>query len=117
VGRAEAPLKVNAVSGDVSIREALASVSANSVSGDQDVEIGGGESVSLQSVSGDLSLSVRRGLSVWLDVVSVSGDTSCALEFGDGPPAGGGPVVELRLKSVSGDIEITRAAATAEPAR
>ena len=115
VERAEAAVRVNVISGDVTVREALAAVSVNSVSGDQQVELGGGGSVSLQSVSGDVDVSVRRGINVWMDVRTISGDTTSELELGDEPPGDDAPMLELRLKSVSGDVTIRRAAAFAEP--
>jgi hypothetical protein len=39
----------------------------------------------------------------------MSGDTSSELELGDAPSEGDGPLVELKAKTMSGDIEIRRA--------
>jgi hypothetical protein len=114
IERAEESVRVNVISGDVAIREAVAAVSVNSVSGDQIAEIGGGGSVSLQSVSGDIDVSVRRGINVFMDVRTISGDTHSELELGEEPPPDDAPMVELRLKSVSGDVNIRRAAAAVE---
>ena len=113
IERAEEAVRVNVISGDVTIREAFGSLSVNSVSGDQVVEVSAGGAVSLQSVSGDLEVSVRRGINVFMDVRTISGDTHSELELGDEPPAGDAPMLELRLKSVSGDVDIRRAAAFA----
>jgi DUF4097 and DUF4098 domain-containing protein YvlB len=85
------PLSVNSASGDVTIGEAYDNVSANTVSGDQ--------------------IGVRRGSKVFLDCNTVSGDTSSELELTTDAPDGDGPLVEIRAKTVSGDIRITRAAA------
>jgi DUF4097 and DUF4098 domain-containing protein YvlB len=99
------------VSGDVSIGEAYDNVSANTVSGDQEHGAVMRGNVSAHSVSGDVTIGVRRGSKVYLDCNTVSGDTSSELELTTDAPAGDGPLVEIRAKTVSGDIRITRAAA------
>ncbi|MDQ1465731.1 MAG: hypothetical protein QOH10_146, partial [Actinomycetota bacterium] len=67
--------------------------------------------VAAHSVSGDVTIGVRRGSKVFLDCNTVSGDTASELELTTDAPAGDGPLVEIRAKTVSGDIRITRAAA------
>jgi DUF4097 and DUF4098 domain-containing protein YvlB len=67
--------------------------------------------VAAHSVSGDVTIAVRRGSKVYLDCNTVSGDTSSELELTTDAPAGDGPLVEIRAKTVSGDIRITRAPA------
>ena len=59
----------------------------------------------VQSVSGDVDIGVGPGLALWLDVSSVSGSTSSDLELGEKPGEGGIPV-ELRVRTVSGDIRV-----------
>jgi DUF4097 and DUF4098 domain-containing protein YvlB len=105
------PVSVNSASGDVTIGEAYDNVSANTVSGDQEHGAVMRGNVSAHSVSGDVSIGVRRGSRVYLDCNTVSGDTSSELELTTDAPAGDGPLVEIRAKTVSGDIRITRAAA------
>lgn len=112
VGHAEAEARVNTVSGDIDLRRADGGVELNSVSGDQRLAVSGGGSVALQSVSGDLDVGIVAGIAVWLDVRSMSGDTTSDLESSDGP-AGDGPSIELRANTVSGDIRIHRTVATA----
>jgi DUF4097 and DUF4098 domain-containing protein YvlB len=104
-------VNVNSASGDVTIGEAYDNVSANTVSGDQEHGAVMRGNVSAHSVSGDVSIGVRRGSKVYLDCNTVSGDTSSELELTTDAPAGAGPLVEIRAKTVSGDIRITRAAA------
>jgi hypothetical protein len=99
--------RVNTVSGDIDVRRADRSVELQSVSGDQRAALSGGGSASFQSVSGDVSAGIAPGVDVWLDVRSMSGDTSSDLESSDGPP-GDGPSIELRANTVSGDIRIHR---------
>ncbi len=115
LGRVLGPLRAWLVSGDLSVTDAAGAVETNSVSGDQRLGQVSTGSVSVQSVSGDVEVAVRRGAGVWMDVRSLSGDTQSELLPSDGPPAEDAPLVELRLKTVSGDIRIERAGATAEP--
>jgi hypothetical protein len=63
---------------------------------------------------------VRRGSRVYVDANTVSGSTNSELELSDAPAEDGGgegdegPMVELRIKTVSGDVNIARAAAPAQ---
>ena len=104
-------VNVQTASGDIEIGEAYDNVSANSVSGDQRHGAVLRGSVGAHSVSGDIEIGVRRGSKAWLDCNTVSGDTSSELELSADAPNGDGPLVEIRAKTVSGDIRITRAAA------
>jgi len=108
---ARGPVNVTSVSGDISIGEAYDNVNANSVSGDQDHRAVMQGVVSAHSVSGDITIGVRRGSGAFLDCTTVSGDTTSELELRSEAPADGGPLVEVRAKTVSGDIRITRASA------
>jgi Putative adhesin len=99
---------VNLVSGDLDIGEAEASVGVKSVSGD--VELGAvrrGE-VRLQSVSGDLTIAIVPGARLWMDVSSLSGDTSSDLDVSDGTGDGGEVDLRVRASSTSGDIRLLR---------
>lgn len=109
----DGPVNVATASGDVSIGEANSNVSANTVSGDLDVGAVCGGNVSAQAVSGDVQIGVRQGSRVHLDCSSVSGDTSSELEVSADAPAGSGPLLEIRARTVSGDITIRRAPAPA----
>jgi DUF4097 and DUF4098 domain-containing protein YvlB len=106
-------ISVATASGDLRIGEAYDDVSANTVSGDQEHGAVMRGNVSAHSVSGDVTIGVRRGSKVFLDCNTVSGDTTSELELTTDAPAGDGPLVEIRAKTVSGDIRITRAAAPA----
>jgi Putative adhesin len=110
VGRAGGPLSVNLVSGDLDVREVHEGLSTATVSGDQEIEAICGGDVKLQSVSGDVRVGVRPGLKLWIDASSVSGSMRSELETEDAPPAGEVLVVELRARTVSGDVQIVRAA-------
>jgi DUF4097 and DUF4098 domain-containing protein YvlB len=108
------PLNINSVSGDVSIGEAYDNVNVNTVSGDQDHGAVMRGTVSAHGVSGDVSIAVRRGSKAFLDCNTVSGETHSDLEVSGDVPDGDGPLVEIRAKTVSGDIRILRAPAPSE---
>ena len=110
LGETYGRVTANLISGDLTIGDAHDSVSAATVSGDQDLEsIRSGE-VKLNAVSGDIRVAVARGVKLWIDANSVSGDMRSDLEVGDLPPADDAPLVQLRAKTVSGDVSIVRAA-------
>ncbi len=113
LGAVRGALNVNTASGDVSIDEADDNVNVNTVSGDQEHGAVMRGNVSAHSVSGDVRIGVRRGSKVYLDCTTVSGDTSSELEVSPEAPDTDGPLVEIRAKTVSGDIRITRAPAPA----
>jgi hypothetical protein len=54
---------------------------------------------------------VRRGSHAYLDCATVSGETTSELDPTAGEPDGDGPLVEIRAKTVSGDIAIAKAPA------
>jgi hypothetical protein len=112
LGRVERHVRANLVSGDFSLREAMESLKVNSVSGDLDVDAVQSGKIELHSVSGDIDVGVRRGIDVWMDVRSISGDMRSDLTPTDGPgEAESGELVELHIKSVSGDVHIEHAPA------
>ncbi|MGH3003696.1 MAG: DUF4097 family beta strand repeat-containing protein [Gaiellaceae bacterium] len=117
IGTARGAITVSTASGDVTVDAADGDVTVNTVSGDQQHGAVLRGSVATHSVSGDLQIGVRRGSKVYLDCNTVSGDTSSELELTPDAPGGDGPLVEIRAKTVSGDIRITRAPApsTADP--
>jgi putative adhesin len=108
------PLVANTVSGDILVRDAQAGVRATSVSGDQRLEAVQQGAVQTQAVSGDVTIGVRRGARVYLDCNTLSGTTTSELDVSGEPVGEEGPLVEIRAKTVSGDIRIVRAAAVTE---
>jgi len=106
--------RINAVSGDVRVGESVGEASLQTVSGDQRLEAVFGGSVNAQAVSGDVQIGVRRGAKVYLDCNTLSGDTSSELDMTGEPASGGARLIEIKVKTVSGDIRITRAPAPAE---
>ncbi|HEX2303387.1 MAG TPA: DUF4097 family beta strand repeat-containing protein [Gaiella sp.] len=104
---------VSTVSGDVRIGAADDAIAVNTVSGDVDLEATGAE-VRVTTVSGDVSVGARPGLALWIDAQSVSGSMRSDLDVGELPSAGEGErQVELRIRTVSGDVRISRSGAPA----
>jgi DUF4097 and DUF4098 domain-containing protein YvlB len=103
------PGAVQTVSGDIEIGDALSSLRVKTISGDVRVGSTTEGTVEMQSVSGDLVLGLRAGSRLWIDARSTSGKTSSELAVGAEPVSKDGPLVELRAKSVSGDIRVVRA--------
>lgn len=104
-------LRVNCVSGDVTVREATEGVKIESVSGDVQLDSVEAGDVELNSISGDLRVAIKRGSRLAVDANAVSGDLRSDIELGTDEAAGGedGPLVDLRARTVSGDLRITRA--------
>jgi DUF4097 and DUF4098 domain-containing protein YvlB len=103
-------LAVNSVSGDVVVGDVLGDLDIGTVSGDAVVRAAGPGEVALKAVSGDVKVAIRRGLRVRLDVNSVSGKIGSELDVSDAPARTNGPEVSLRVRTVSGDVRISRAA-------
>jgi hypothetical protein len=99
------------VSGDIEIEEAHGDLSAKTVSGD--IRVGAVQQgvVKLQSVSGDVRVAVRPGTRLRIDANSTSGHVSSELDVQDTPSETPSTrEAQLEVKTVSGDIEIARAA-------
>ena len=103
-------LAVNSVSGDAVLGEVYGDLNAGTVSGDLMVRAAGPGDVGLKAVSGDVVVAMRRGLRLRLDVNSVSGSVGSELDVSDAPTRNDGPEATLRVRTVSGDVRITRAA-------
>lgn len=106
VARALGNVKANAVSGDLDLGETGGKVDVNSVSGDLEIARATAGPITVNAVSGDVRLAIARGAPVWLDIRSLSGDMVSELTPSDAPGDGEGPVIEIRGKTVSGDVRI-----------
>ena len=116
VDKAKGPTRIKSASGDVHIDEVVSSLEVQSVSGDLHAGLVHGD-IRAQLVSGDVMVGVRAGARVYVDANTVSGSTSSEFELSDAPtaaPAADAPLVELFVKTVSGDVRIERALAAAE---
>jgi DUF4097 and DUF4098 domain-containing protein YvlB len=101
-------LLANTVSGDVDLGRVDDDVAVQSVSGDQRVRALHVGELKLTSVSGDVEVGVVSGTQLFIDASSTSGEVSSELDVGN-EPVGEGTAASLRVKTVSGDIALTRA--------
>ena len=115
IGRTGRSAAVRSASGDVVIHDATLELTVQTASGDVRVEAVSVGEVSVQSASGDVYVGVRKGRTVWMDAKSMSGETTSDLAVGaPGEQEEEGPLVELRIQTMSGDIHVARAEAKAE---
>ncbi|ADD43925.1 DUF4097 family beta strand repeat-containing protein [Stackebrandtia nassauensis] len=101
-------VNAKSVSGDVRIGYAGGSLQGNSVSGDINVNSISTGHCRVKSVSGAVSIGIAPGTGVWMDVTSVSGNTSSDLAVGD-MPAAAAANLELHVNTISGNIDLFRA--------
>jgi DUF4097 and DUF4098 domain-containing protein YvlB len=103
---------VNTVSGDVRIGSTAGPAAVRTVSGDVELEAAGA-GVTVGSVSGDVEVAAVPGLVLWIDAQSVSGTMTSELDLGDEPAEGDEKPLELRIRTVSGDVRVARSATPA----
>jgi hypothetical protein len=114
LGPVTGPISATLVSGDFEADEGQSDVAVKTVSGDQRVDAVREGQIKLQSVSGDVRLGVRPGTRLHIDANSTSGDINSEFDVRDRPSdQPSGLEARLQIKTVSGDIEIVRAAAVA----
>ncbi len=111
VDRVDGNVSAKLVSGDVVIGTAGGDVDVKSVSGEIAVDAVSRGETSVKTVSGDVVVGVVRGTRVWLDLNSLSGQSSSELEPSEG--SGGGDTLRVRATSTSGDIRVMRSEVTA----
>lgn len=103
IGSANGPAAVKTGSGDLRVGDARADVSMTTGSGDLLVGTAHRGRLTAKGASGDIRVGVPAGLPVWTDISTVSGAIRSGLQ-GAGEPADGADHLELRAKTVSGDI-------------
>lgn len=108
IHRADGPTVVKTGSGDLKLRESRSDVTLTTGSGDLTIGAAHGGRVSVKGASGDVRVGVPVGVPVWTDISTVSGEISSSLS-GTGEPAEGQAYVELRAKTVSGDVVLVEA--------
>lgn len=126
IGQSSGGLELVSGSGDVTIRRADAEVKAKTGSGDVivsasiadldlmtgtgDVKLGAvhGGSIKARTGTGDVTIAVATGVAAYLDLNTVTGDVSVALEETDGP-GDAEAQASLAVQSGSGDIRVKRA--------
>jgi Putative adhesin len=110
IERVAGKLTTQLVSGDLRVNDTANAVQTKTISGDVQIVVAEG-SVELTTVSGDIEVGVRRGSRLHVDANSVSGDLDSEVPLAGSPDDAdaGGPLVELRAKTVSGDFRVVRA--------
>lgn len=111
IGTARGAVTAKSGSGDVRVEDSVRGVGATTASGDVTIGRLGGGRVDARTASGDLSVAVAAGLPTWTDINTMTGDVRSSLQS-LGEPAEGQPYVELRLRTVSGDIVVGHLADT-----
>ena len=103
VARSGAQLVLKSGSGDLHVQDANGDLALTSGSGGLQVDRFPAGKLTAKNASGDIKVGIPAGVPVWTDITSVSGRVSSTLE-GAGKPADGEPYVEVRAKTVSGDV-------------
>jgi len=101
-------LQASSGSGDVRVGSADGGVAVNTASGDQHIARVAQGRVRSNAASGDIRIGIAEGTAAWLSVNSISGSVRSELD-GTAPPEDGEPTVEVRVNTVSGDIDLVRA--------
>jgi DUF4097 and DUF4098 domain-containing protein YvlB len=106
VGTCAGPTVVKTGSGDLHVAEAMSDVSLTTGSGDLVVRRATRGRLTAKGASGDIRLGIAAGVPVWTDITTVSGAIRSDLA-GAGQPTEGGEHIEVRAKTVSGDVVLT----------
>ena len=103
LGSAHGPAVVKTGSGDLRVVEASDDVSLSTGSGDLLIETAHRGRFSIKGASGDVQIGIPAGIPVWTDINTLSGQIRSNLD-GAGKPEEGAEHIEVRAKTVSGDI-------------
>lgn len=106
IGSSNGPAVVKTGSGDLKVIEADSDISMATGSGDLVIGTANRGRFTMKGASGDVHIGIPAGTPVWTDISTVSGEIRSSLT-GAGEPQEGGDHVELRAKTVSGDIVLT----------
>ncbi|WP_121254384.1 DUF4097 family beta strand repeat-containing protein [Nocardioides ferulae] len=108
VGHAAGPVVVKTGSGDLAVDDADGDLTWTTGSGDLAVGAVRRGRVSAKGASGDIRVGVPAGVPVWTDISTVSGEIRSHLPS-TGQPTEGQDHVELRARTVSGDVLLVQA--------
>jgi len=107
IGTCNGPAVVKTGSGDLRVLDADDDVSLMTGSGDLIVGTARKGKFTIKGASGDVRIGIPAGTPVWTDLSTVTGAIHSNLE-GVGQPEDGADHVELRAKTVSGDIVLNQ---------
>jgi DUF4097 and DUF4098 domain-containing protein YvlB len=109
--QADGDVRITSASGDVTIGYCAGPVSVHTASGDVKLAAVTEGRIELASSSGDIAVAVVPGIGVYLDLASNSGDIRSELDASDGddPADATSAAVQISCRTMSGDIQITKA--------
>ncbi|MEJ7833160.1 MAG: DUF4097 family beta strand repeat-containing protein [Nocardioides sp.] len=107
IGTNNGPAMIKTGSGDLKVAEARTDVAMTTGSGDLVIGSASNGRFSVKGASSDVRIGVPAGVPVWTDLSTISGQIRSDLA-GAGEPEEGADYVELRAKTVSGDIVLTQ---------
>jgi len=105
IGDCHGNASVKTGSGDLHVGHAHTNVSLSTGSGDLVIDQVTAGRIQLKGASGDLRVGIPAGIPVWTDITTVSGRVHSDLE-GAGQPEPGADYIEVRAKTVSGDVDL-----------
>jgi DUF4097 and DUF4098 domain-containing protein YvlB len=107
IGTSVGAAVVKTGSGDLRVGEAHSDVAMSTGSGDFVVDHARAGRLTAKGASGDVRVGIPAGVPVWTDISTVSGTIHSSLSSA-GQPDEGQDHIELRAKTVSGDIVLTQ---------
>lgn len=108
IGTSNGPAAVKTGSGDLTVLEASTDVSMTTASGDLLVATAHRGRVTVKGASANVRIGIPAGTAVWTDISTVSGSVHSGLGT-VGEPEDGAHHVEVRARTVSGDVVLTQA--------
>jgi DUF4097 and DUF4098 domain-containing protein YvlB len=106
VENAGGTIVVKTGSGDLRLGQAHGDTSFSTGSGDASIDQVHRGRVTVKGASGDVSIGVAAGVPVWTDITTVTGTIRSDLQ-GAGQPQAGQDHIEVRAKTVSGDVVLS----------
>jgi len=100
---------LHSTSGDIRVDNPAGNTSARTVSGDirlMDTAVGQAEAI---AVSGDVEIGIHPGSLASVELNTISGSTDTDLAVSDQAPEDDAPVLDIRVKTTSGNIRLRRA--------
>jgi DUF4097 and DUF4098 domain-containing protein YvlB len=107
LGTTSGPAVVKTGSGDFRVVDAGDDVSLATGSGDLLVETARRGRFTVKGASGDVQIGIPAGIPVWTDINTLTGQIRSDL-VGAGEPEPGADHIEVRAKTVSGDVVLTQ---------
>jgi DUF4097 and DUF4098 domain-containing protein YvlB len=108
IDAAQGPASVKTGSGDLEVRDTGGDLTFTTGSGDFVVGRARRGKVTVKGASGDVTVAIPAGTPVWTDISTVTGDIRSGLDSA-GEPQDGADHVEVRARTVTGDITLAQA--------